>query len=352
MKNKFIELERFIAASFVLLFHLNLSKCSWIFVEFFLLLTGYFTMLHIEKNRDKIAEKEQWYPIQYTLKKFVKIFPYTMTSIVAAWVMYIIRYDFSIKEAFKWFLCLPAELLLLNGTGMVADGLPISDTFVSPIMINSHLWYVCSMLFALPVVMYLLMHMKKEKGLIITVIPLFLYGILIMKDGTVSGWHSDSFAFFFLYLRAMAGLLLGALAYYVSKWWKQRKYTTLGEILLTILEVMSFVFVGIFSYVSNIKYDALYIGLLFLSITLSNAGVTYTAKITNAKLDFLGAISLPVYCLQMPIIWLGTTWLEISNLWLVFAITLFASVVNEMVFRFIGNVYKKYAQTVRGWFVI
>lgn len=332
MRNRYIELERFVASTLVLLYHLGVSKGSWIFVEFFFMLTGYFTIAHIERKRETIIENT-WYPVSYTWKKFTKILPYTGISILILFVYQAIEWNLSIGDFFKWLLRLPLELMMLAGSGMLPNGFQIAEGIHTSRIMNYHLWYICSMLFVLPIVVYLLTYIKKAKSILLTILPMFLYGILIMKDGTVDGWHDPDFAFVFCNVRAMAGILLGAAAYYFSQWWNQRQYTRLGKILLTLLEVVSFLLVSVLSYVTTLRYDALFIGLFFVSISLSNAGVTYTVKIKNALLDFLGAISLPIYCLQMPVIEICSNWLDISNPWMIFIITILLSVLLEIVLR-------------------
>lgn len=340
MRNRYIEFERFAASSLVLLYHLEISKGSWIFVEFFFMLTGYFTMAHIERKKDFIIENA-WYPISYTWKKFIKIFPYTGISILILFVLRGMEWNLTGIEFLRWLLRLPLELMMLAGSGMVTNGLQIAEGIISPRIMNYHLWYICSMLFVLPLVVYLLTHIKKAKSIVLTVLPMFLYGILIMKDGTVDGWHHPDFAFVFCNIRALAGLLLGAAAYYFSGWWKKRNYTIFGKCILTITEVMSFILAAVISYVTDLRYDALLIGLFFISISLSNAGVTFTANIKNPALDFLGAISLPIYCLQMPVILLCSNRLGVSNVGSIFIITIFVSVINEVIFLVIRKIFYK-----------
>lgn len=337
MKNRYIELERFIASCMILLLHLYVAKGSWIFVEFFFMLTGYFTEAHIQKRKDFIGDNP-WYPLQYTWKKFIKLFPYTGLSILSLWIIRLVGYGFKGKEIIKWLLCLPTELMLISGSGMVPKGLEISEGAYSPRLFNDHLWYICCMLFVLPVVVYMLMYLKRAKAIIITSLPMLLYGLLVMKSGTITGWHDPNFAFLFCSLRAMAGLLLGAFAYYISKWWRKQQYTYLGKFLLTVLEVGSFGAVVVLSYLTSLSYDALFIGLFLISISLSNAGVTYTTKLSSKIVDSLGRLSLPIYCLQMPVMGMCYV-LEIRASWQVFTITIIVSVVAEVMFKVIGKIW-------------
>lgn len=338
MKNRYVELERFIASCMILMLHLYLSKGSWIFVEFFFLLTGCFTASHIEKRKDFIQENE-WYPLEYTWKKFKKLFPYTTLSLLWLWAIRLVGYDLKGKGILKWLLCLPTELMMISGSGMVPKGLQISEEFYTPRLFNDHLWYICCMLFVLPFVVSLLMYVKKAKVIIMTFLPMLLYGILIMKSGTITGWHDPNFAFVFCNIRALAGLLLGAFSYEVSKWWQRLRYPRFGKIILTLIEVGSFFLVLGISHISNLSYDALFIALLFLSVSLSNSGITYTKKLTPRFFDFLGAISLPIYCLQLPI--MATSYLlGIRDVWFQFTATIVVSIIMEGLFTLTKKVLR------------
>lgn len=338
MKNRYVELERFIASCMILLLHLYVSKGTWIFVEFFYLLTGCFTVSHLERKKDTIQDSV-WYPLQYTWKKFEKLFPYTGLSLIWLWGIRLWAFEMKGNEIIKWFLCLPTELMMLSGSGMVPKGLQITEEFYTPRLFNDHLWYICCLLFVLPLVVYLLMYLKKAKAVIITILPMLLYGILVMKSGTITGWHDSNFAFFFCSMRALAGLLLGAFAYYVSKWWSKKRYTCFGKICLTLIEVGGFIAVLVISHLTSLSYDALFIGIFFISVSLSNSGVTYTSKLNIKSIDFLGAISLPIYCLQLPV--MATCYvLGIRDLSIQFTATILVSVVTEVLFRLLEMLWK------------
>lgn len=88
MKNKVIELERFLAACMVLLYHMGVAKAGWIFVEFFFILTGCFLMQHLESHKSDIEQNAVWYPLQYTWRKYWKLLPFTSASVIAMWVIY------------------------------------------------------------------------------------------------------------------------------------------------------------------------------------------------------------------------------------------------------------------------
>lgn len=301
MKNRMIELERFFASCVILLYHLGVIKSGWIFVEFFFILSGYFLISHLESHQKAIEADATWYSLKYTCKKYRKMFPYTAISIAAMWVFYAIAWDLSVAGILKWLLYLPCELLLLGGSGMLPYGQVFWGNAATPIMINPLLWYVSSLLTVMPIVFSLLQNKKQLRGLLCTVVPALLYGILIMKDGTVNGWHDNKFGFVYCNVRAAAGLLLGAGVWHLSHWWQSRTITIFGKVILTSIEVLAFLFVAVISSLSNTSYDCLKIALFALSVSLTFSGVTLTASIPYKFCDLLGSWSLAIYCLHKPI---------------------------------------------------
>ena len=302
MKNKYIELERLLASCMILLYHLGVAKASWIFVEFFFILSGYFLMQHLESHKQEIEEHAAWYPLGYTWRRYSKLLPYTCAGVFGMWAINAIRWKLTGTAFMKWLLFLPCDLLMIGGTGMFPYGIIFSASLTTPRIMNGHLWYICCMLIVMPFVIYLLMNSKKSRALCCSIVPALIYGYIIMKDGRVNGWHSERYGFFYCNLRALAGLLLGAGVWYASQWWKKRSYTNLGKIVLTIAEVFSFFAVAVISFGTTAPYDCLEIGLLALSISLTLSGVTYTSKFDCRLAKNFGTISLAIYCLQMPII--------------------------------------------------
>lgn len=301
MKNRMIELERFFASCVILLYHLDVIKSGWIFVEFFFILTGCFLASHLDSHQKAIEANATWYPLKYTCKKYCKLLPYTSISIAAMWVFYAIVWDLSAVGILKWLLYLPCELLLLGGSGMLPNGQVFWGSAATPIMINPLLWYVSSLLTVMPIVFSLLQNKKQLRGLLCTVVPVLLYGILIMKDGTINGWHDNKLGFVYCNIRATAGLLLGAGVWHFSHWWQSHTFTRLGKYVLTILEILPFLFVAVISAMTSTSYDCIKIALFALSVSLTFSGVTYTASIPYRFFDLLGSWSLAIYCLHKPI---------------------------------------------------
>ena len=145
-KNYYIELERFIACCGILLFHADRMPLGWTFVEFFYILTGVFTMQHMQKVRYRSQKEKRWYPFSYTWTKIRRLLPYTTLGILMIWVYEIIAWNLKGMALVKWILYLPANLLLLSGFGVVPYQIELREGLMTPPYINPQLWYIACIL--------------------------------------------------------------------------------------------------------------------------------------------------------------------------------------------------------------
>ncbi|WP_405345039.1 acyltransferase family protein [Ruminococcus sp.] len=201
-KNKrtaIVDLWKFIAAVMIMIHHLYyLSPAyegkdypgyfSWIYVEFFFILTGYFTYRHFTRQdkQDSIVKSS----LSYTWRKFKTFLPYTTTAITLQYLLsapYTELLQGSYRKFIYSFADYPLEVLLLGE----AHG---SQQRLVPI------WFLSAMLIVFPLVGLLLQLKNKYLILLISgVYPLFYYGRTTLENRV---WPDDL-------LRAAAGLLLG-----------------------------------------------------------------------------------------------------------------------------------------------
>lgn len=94
-KNSFLELWRFIAALLIMATHMyNFGvdnyyfRETWIYVEFFLIITGFFTAKHFDGHNcdDYMLEA-----LRYTWSKYKPLLPYTSMATVCAYSIYICK---------------------------------------------------------------------------------------------------------------------------------------------------------------------------------------------------------------------------------------------------------------------
>lgn len=302
-KNDMVEICRFLACYVIFSYHAKGTFCSgWIFVEYFFMLSGYFTVSHLVKMKGQIHDTPG-YPIRYSLKKFKRLFPYTTVGFAVS--CFVTAWNCGLKgmELVRWILYLPINVLFLPGGGIMPSGVEISGNLSTTYIMSPVLWYICAMFVALPVMVYLLLYAGRKVGpWLVSFLPMLLYGYLIISDGTINGWHEQHMAFFALDIRALAGLLLGGLIYYISVKIGSCNYTRIGKVILTVAEVMSLLFVLRMACITDLSYDALVILLFVVSLSLTLSGKTLTSKIHLKFVGYLGKISLPVYCLHSPIL--------------------------------------------------
>lgn len=85
-----VDIAKFIACLLIMAHHLHILGIesypfynSWIYVEFFLMITGYYTCAHYDGKEVTNKIKDG---LSYTLRKFATILPYTVVVTVLAYV--------------------------------------------------------------------------------------------------------------------------------------------------------------------------------------------------------------------------------------------------------------------------
>ena len=119
------DLWKFIATIMIMIYHIYylgnpfsgedyLGRSCWIWVEFFFVVTGYFTYKHFENSdsNDDIFKSS----ISYTIQKFKAFIPYTTVAITIA---YILSAEYSLlrsnpSQFFAHFATYPFEVLLIG----------------------------------------------------------------------------------------------------------------------------------------------------------------------------------------------------------------------------------------------
>ena len=172
-----VDLCRFIFIIAVMLYHLPFISSrinyedalfydGWIYVEFFFILSGYFTARHILNGRYNGAmsfpsgkeEEENNFAklsIIYVWNKFKRMLPYIWTSVIMMFIIKIMETGSHFKRNFVWF-AEKAEcsmlLITLTGFGSTSEGKTNA--------LNPPVWYLSAMFLALPAVCMLLMNKK------------------------------------------------------------------------------------------------------------------------------------------------------------------------------------------------
>lgn len=279
-KNSVLELWRFLAALLIMathMYHFGIDNYyfreTWIFVEFFLIITGYYTRRHFDHNA---YENKMQASLRYTWKKFKPLIPYTSVATVSAYIIYVSQAfrnrNFSRAVSAVW--------------GGVADLLLITESYQTPLVLP--LWYLSAMIMIFPL-FGVLMQLKNRYWILYFsfIYPLIFYGLRGVTGG-VEVPH-DMF-------RVMAGLMLGAFAYEINVICD----CSLRKISVAKLTIAEFLFL-VFAAVSSCMHWPLrrLVLILFvfgLGILLSERSLS--CKWNNRFADFLGRLSIPVYTMH------------------------------------------------------
>ena len=303
-KNYLIELWRFVASFIIASYHISfIFHTGWIFVEFFFMISGFFAFKHcMKKNKDTESEN---FPIIYTLKKLIKILPYSSIAIILMYIRQVSEFNLSLKESIKFGFYTFENLFLVNGTGMIPKTFMINDIYGISYMSVPPLWYLSVLVVALPIMIYLVQGLYRKLGLgLVGLFPCLIYGYIIMKDGTINGWHEKSGFYIILCLRGLAGLLLGGLIYYLSdallgiQKEKEANNKNVLEWVLFIVEIGTFIGVIFISTLMKSEFEFLAVLLLVISLSITFSGITVTSNISGRLLKYLGKMSLPIYCIH------------------------------------------------------
>ena len=299
-KNPYIELCRFVAACVIMFHHTEkiggfgvfgadrIALGGWIFVEYFFILSGYFMTRHFVNLKEKNDNIEK-NACKYTIKKLLKIMPFASAGICLDVVVKIGSGEIDATHIGNLMVELPAHFLFLKGLNILKFD------------INSPLWYLTGILIAMPLLIGMLLRFKDfYKYIACWIFPLIIYAILFTVNGNIQYWD-EGWAISCL-LRAFAGLMLGSVTFYISEYMKSKSFTRNMNILLSILEVVLFVTLVMFSFLMDcLDYTIPCIMFSIITLCISFSGQDCIQKYFPKQALFLGKLSLPLYCLHRPV---------------------------------------------------
>lgn len=288
-----LELLRFAFCLLIVCFHSflvaqggeSLFPYAYIFVEFFFCLSGYFAVRRFRKAESApVPGTEARTALAYSAKRLVPIWicSFAIVFVRSVWTWLAARGG--VVELGKLLVARFPEAALLNAF------LPVANYCTPP------LWYAAALLVALPVFVYLLLRLPDLfSHLMLWMLPLFTYGVLLGRLGTLQS------VYFFIpaILRALAGLCLGGCVYAGSEWLKGLKPNRFLRILLSLLALCGLLGVILLAFgrVSG-RHDGLAVALLFLFLCALLSDQTFLRPFSGPVSGFLGAITLPMYVTQ------------------------------------------------------
>ena len=297
-KNGYIELCRFLFCMMIIIHHNTIDletgsilPSGFVAVEFFFFISGAVAMRHIAGESGEISGKMH-YALEYTLNKIKRVFPYAACGILIAygWRIFTVR-SFS-AETVHELAVLPIELFFLPMGGIAP---PRLDRYM-----NTPLWYVSAMLFTLPLIIYLCLKTEDVfKHYIVWFVPVLIHGWMILHMGASWGWAETTPVGYAGLLVAFSNLTTGFGIYLASLRLSEKKFKVPAKILLTAAELTGIVLCFVFaaSIPDAYTFETL---LMFLavSLTITLSGVSYTGKMHGRFFEWLGKLSLPIYCVH------------------------------------------------------
>lgn len=286
-KNDYLELIRFIVSLLIMITHLSLLGIpygtyaftySWIYVEFFFMVTGYFSTRHfVDSGSINVLDKLK-NSVVYTVKKFWKYVPYSIVIVPCAYCI-------------VWWPLIQSDVTMLYYMlrYIIPEVFFLSEIFRYPI-ISGTLWFLSAMLAVFPVYCIILqIHNNSIKFILTGICGAAYYGIFGFTGERV--FPHDL-------LRAFSGLCLGTVIFYLSRALANVKTTKKEEYLFTIAETIAFAATLIISgfNLSNMLMIALFMFIITLSIMFS--GKSYTSNIKCKLFRWLGQLSLPIFMWQ------------------------------------------------------
>lgn len=287
-RNGLIDIERFIFAILIVLFHSKYYReailpSGYIAVEFFFVLSGYLLANKAENYNGNDIWNDN---IRFVLRKILRIFPFLLLSVIWGSLWY--AYLFSSISSFKEYLIFSyVDYFSLQMFGF--DGV-----FVSGVSWYLSVLFLCTFLF-FPV---LIKHRDAFIKYIAPVIVLFFYGLISHKNGSLNcpnKWYAIVDAGL---LRGIAGITLGTIIYEVRKYIDSRPERKLEKICLPLVTVVVIALTVLFA-LSGDKYNT--VDFLFAFILSMLVAVSFSQKnvlvpvLTGKFSSFLGKFSLSIF---------------------------------------------------------
>lgn len=277
-KNLSIEFLRFLFALLVVMVHTYELRPEnpdsypfvggYIAVEFFLILSGYFTLKsisEIEADSDKCGK----IALHLTWKRFKNLFFFILCSVMLQYIVEAIVQKMSFYTTAKNLMYSIFEILLLPMSG-------IYQTFF-----DSPLWYLSSFFLVLPLFQYLLLRYRDFISTIfLTLVPLLVYGHFCVTYGELDRWNIWYGFFYIGTLRVLAGLCMGGICFWAASALKKTLLTKTASVLIGVLQIIMLSLIFFISYKkAHTRLDFILVLLitLFLILTLSEQGIFHKA---------------------------------------------------------------------------
>lgn len=254
---------------------------GYLFVEFFFLLTGFYTATHFD-NGDSNKRNTCENAFRYTIHKYALYLAYTIPAIIMQYglelfSLYVTR-GFHISDTIDILQDLPFELSFL----IMLYKMPHVAT----------LWYLSAMFVVFPLFCILIQKINRYLLLSLGCIP-----VLLQYSGKFNSLHTVIMAPMW---KALSSLLLGAMIYEILKETTNVNIKNFNKYWLSAVEACCFIIPVLFVF-KNKGWHLLMIFFFSLGIGLMFSGKTISASFHSKIVGQLSKMSLSVYIWQWPV---------------------------------------------------
>lgn len=305
VRNGQIDFWRFFGILMIVIGHSNklladppLADVFAVWVDFFFIVTGYFTAVAIAKaatpcDMNTLGTET----VAFTLKKVKSFYLFFLFACLAALGAKTVLYG--AEEVFLNWKLFGAinDLTLIYATGIPSMGMTVGE------------WYLSAMVLALAV-LYPLARRYPDlfQNVLAPLAAVFLYGIMLHNEGILTDpgtWYGIGLKGF---VRAIAGTSLGFVAHRLASGIEQSPYfdRRVGKVLITVADVLAIPFALLLMLLRiDAAYSSAIIFFLFAGVVTSLSGKSlFTRLFSNRLCVFLGKLGLPAFLCQGAIIYL------------------------------------------------
>lgn len=257
-------------------------KYTYLFVEFFLIISGYFIYKHFQRStaKQKTTDESAKEALKYTFSRFVGYIPYVVVCVVAITLLEIIKSRPSdIGGLMSLLKITPFEMIFLSSQ----TGLRLAP-----------LWYLSALFIVMPLFAFLAQKMPRNLNYLLSLLFIIvIYGNYFNNLDQPRGVDS--------LIRVFTALCVGTCVYWAAEIISRFKLSDYRKIVLTILEIVSFLIAIALMWPASVEFvqakptEFLVIFLFSVSLTLLLSGNTYTSGISIGFFNLLEKLSMPIY---------------------------------------------------------
>ena len=278
-----IELMRFCACLMIMSDHMHTLglkdlprpfRGTWVYVEFFLILSGFFTAKHFASGT--AGENKVENAIKYTINKYKRFLPY---SIAAVFVYYIIIYRGlilhpNIDQMLTKFGEMPIEMLMLSAAG--TNGTRLYT-----------MWFISATFVMTPFICLICQVRNKYITVLLSFYPGLIYYLYRAHSIGAHEYPNQL-------IRAFCGMALGVAIYHFTQYLNSLSLSDKWKKLLTLLIVLCYAMLLYIGW-KGFRPITVYLMCFVIIVTLTFSTQTYLPSCSYKPLLYVGQLSMPLF---------------------------------------------------------